>query len=422
MIRRIIIFIIIILVVLAGWLVWSSYFTKPVNPNEFMEEEGGFFSRFNPFSSSTPATPSTPTSEKPEGETENGDNTRTQLERVSDLPVAGFIVFQKERFREGETPTEFAPALRYVDRVYGHVYQTFADQIDERKLSSTEILGVYEAYFGNKAISVIMRYLKSDDKMIETLVGSLPQDILGGDISENGEITSSFLPANITDLSVSADGSRVFYLFNTGTSAEAAIGTTLELASGKRTQVFDSPFTEWLSSWPNLKIITLTTKPAATVPGYMYFLDPATKNLVRVLGEINGLTTLTSPSGKMVLYSENNLSTFIYHTDTKTSEPAGVRTLPEKCVWSKSDTAIYCAMPIATGGINYPDSWYRGEVSFSDQIWKINLESGITEIIADPTSESSLFIDAIKLALDENERYLFFINKKDSSLWKLGLE
>ena len=31
-------------------------------------------------------------------------------------------------------------------------------------------------------------------------------------------------------------------------------------------------------------------------------------------------------------------------------------------------------------------------------------------------------IDSIKLALDESENYLFFVNKKDSYLWEFNLK
>ena len=57
--------------------------------------------------------------------------------------------------------TEFVPALRYVDKATGNIYQTFTDQINERKFSNMEIEGIYEAYFGNNGNTVISRYLKS---------------------------------------------------------------------------------------------------------------------------------------------------------------------------------------------------------------------------------------------------------------------
>ncbi|MFZ1019925.1 MAG: hypothetical protein WAN61_02985, partial [Minisyncoccia bacterium] len=71
----------------------------------------------------------------------------------------------------------------------------------------------------------------------------------------------------------------------------------------------------------------------------------------------------------------------------------------------------------------YPDSWYQGTVSFSDQFWKIDLTTGNTTMLVDPiTITGNQEIDGIKLALDDGENYLFFVNKKDSYLWELSLK
>ena len=375
------------------------------------------------------------------------------------MPVAGFTVYPKERLKEvavapllveegvgggassttppppsgtppqkggeGSKPTppatEFASALRYVDRVTGNIYQTFADKIEERRFSTTTIPKVYEAFFGNKGTSVVMRYLKEDSTTITTFVGNLPKELLGGDSTEDNEIKGVFLPEDVRDVSLSQDAGSIFYLFNVG---ENIVGTTLGLTTNKKSQIFDSPFTEWLSRWPNNKLITLTTKPASGVPGYVYGIDLLNnKNLRQIFGNINGLTTLTSPNGKLILYGNDGLSLGIYHTDTKVSESLGIKTLPEKCVWGMASDVVYCGVPGSIAGAGYPDAWYRGEVSFVDQIWKIDITSGNATLLVDPmTTEGGEEVDSIKLALDADENYLFFVNKKDSFLWELKLK
>jgi len=100
-----------------------------------------------------------------------------------------------------------------------------------------------------------------------------------------------------------------------------------------------------LSQWPTNNAITLSTKPSANIPGYMYSMDGTGKNLGQVLGNVNGLTTMESPNGKFILYGDNNLSLYIYRTDTKNSAVLGIKTLPEKCVWGSGNDVIYCAVP-----------------------------------------------------------------------------
>ena len=393
-----------------------------------------FWSQFNPFNQTAPS-PQPPGELPPSGPPPPASQAELRLRKVSSMPVAGYVVFEKERYKEvptiapGTEPpptgqptppqTEFAPALRYVARATGNIYQTFADKIDERKFTSTLVPKVYEASFGNKGEAVIMRRLKADERTIETFVGALPKEVLGGDTTENNEVNGTFLPDNITEMSVSPDGSKIFYLYNSG---ENAVGITSGILGDKKVQVFDSPFTEWLSSWPSAKIITLTTKPSGGVLGYTYALNPDTKSLTKILGGINGLTALGSPNGKLVLFGDSNLSLNIYDVESRSSFALGARTLPEKCAWGRGSLTLFCAVPKFAPGALYPDSWYRGEISFNDDIWKIDIETGSGAVILEPGAvPGGEVVDGIKLSLDENESYLFFVNKGDSSLWEMKL-
>jgi len=419
------------------------YFRQPAQTPNGEDSGTNFFSQFNPFSKKT-ITPQdeTPTDETPIEDGEVETPTEMKLKRVSSMPVAGYTVFQKERYKEvpivlppteplpettpvktiKPTPpaTEFAPALRYVARANGNIYQTFADKIEERKFSTTLVPQVYEAIFGDKGSAVIMRYLKTYGDTIETFAGSLPKELLGGDTTSENEITGSFLSENITDLSISPDSLKIFYLFNVG---GGSVGITSGPLGDKKVQVFDSPFTEWLSFWPNSKMITLTTKPSSSVLGHMYTINPEKKDLTNILSGISGLTTLTSPDGKLVLYSNNTLAMNVYDTTTRNSTPLGIRTLPEKCTWSKNSTVAYCFVPSFASGSGHPDTWYQGEISFNDNLWVVDIESGNTTLVLTPSSvQGGEEVDGIKLMLDEIEDYLFFVNKKDSFLWEFELK
>lgn len=442
--RNFTLLIIVTLVILLGVFAFLSSQNNPANPNEGSSGTN-FLARFNPFGNNTDVPVNTDgepidVSGETPGETPT-ETTEIKLRKISSVPVAGFNIFLKERLKEipvtiPETttteatttvpkkttkptppPTEFALATRYVDRKTGNIYQTFLDKLEERKFSTTIIPRVYESSFVNKNNSVLMRYLKSDNRTIETFLGGIPKEVLGADTDTN-EIKGVFLADNISDWSSSPDSSKVFYLLNVG---ESVVGTVLDIATNKKTQVFDSPFTEWLTQWPNASMVTLTTKPSAYVPGHMYTLNPTTKSFGRALGDVNGLTTLTSPNGKLVLYSDSSLALSNYDVAKKTSVPLGLRTLPEKCVWGSASDIVYCAVPKIPVGVLYPDAWYQGEVSFSDQIWKINITTGNTELLSDPLVVSGEEVDGIKLSLDSTQKYLLFVNKKDSYLWKLDL-
>ncbi|MBP6883795.1 MAG: hypothetical protein KBC06_00990 [Candidatus Pacebacteria bacterium] len=447
MTKRNFILLIIVLVVILMGLLGYFYLTR----NNVPTPDGGginFISEFNPFAKTSPTTPG--------GDTSNGENnpgdTNTpdtgaelqNLTKVSSMPVAGFAVYQKERFKEVPViipqqtegvpaqpevkpttkptppPTEIVPALRYVSRSNGNIFETFADKVEERQFSTTIIPRIYEAFFGSKAESVIMRYLKADEVTINTFTGTLPKEVLGGDTTNNNEVKGSFLPENITDMSISPDGSKIFYLLGVG---DGVVGVTAGTLGTTKIQIFDSKYTEWLSQWPNAKLITLTTKPSYAVPGYMYAVNPDKKDFIKIIGNINGLTTLTSPDGKKVLYSDSNLSLNIYNTESGETLTLPTRTLPEKCVWNSTNTSVFCSVPKFITGAAYPDAWYQGEISFSDDIWKLDVATGSGTLLVDPTEVvGGENIDGTKLTLDSGENYLVFVNKKDSHLWELKLK
>ncbi|MEI8174952.1 MAG: hypothetical protein WCG28_03310 [bacterium] len=451
--------ILLIIILSLGTIVFFGflYFNKPTNTTNDNTQDTNFFSQFGLFGTKKPPITIIPPKKIPDQPNPPENTQNTKLNKISSMPIAGFTIFNKERLKNipavttsentgaiatttktstptvktkkpTPPPTEFVPALRYVEKATGNVYQTFIDKIEERKFSTTIIPKVYDAYFGNNGESVFMRYLKLDGRTIETFLGTLPKELLGGDTTENNEIKGVFLPNNITDISISPDSSGIFYLFNNQNNGnENIIGTTLNLKTNKKIQIFDSPFTEWLSSWPNKDIVTLTTKPSASIPGYMYSMDASGKNLTKILGDINGLTTLESPNGKLILFSNTessyNLTLNLYHTDTRNSDLLSLKTLPEKCVWNRTNEFIYCAVPKSAPIGEYPDTWYQGEVSFNDQIWKIEVKTGNTTLILDPsTSVGGEDIDGIKLALDADENNLFFVNKKDYFLWRVSLK
>ena len=435
---------VLVLAVSGVFVFWSS---RPTGTAPTDSGTGtNFFSQFNPFGTKpTPPAVTPPTDVSGYVPPSSGETADAKLLKVSSMPIAGFGLFSKERIKEttpqslplsGEEDsippakggsgglkkplTEFKTAVRYVAKATGNIYQTFADKIEEKKFSVTTIPKVYDSYFGNRDESVVMRYLKADNKTIETFVGNLPKEYLGTDPNTNNEIKGSFLPDNVKDISISPDTLKMFYLFESGNNM---IGTTLNFSDNKKVQVFDSPFTEWLSQWGSSNTIILATKPSGGIPGYVYSLDLVKKNLTKIFGEINGLTTLGSSNGRLILFGDSNLLLNIYHTDSRNSDILGVRTLPEKCVWGKISDAVYCAVPKLIIPNIYPDSWYQGEVSFNDQLWKIDIKTGNATLILNPTTVvGGEEVDGIKLALDEGENYLFFINKKDSFLWGLELK
>jgi Tol biopolymer transport system component len=157
----------------------------------------------------------------------------------------------------------------------------------------------------------------------------------------------------------------------------------------------------------------------------MYKLNPTTLNFEKILGDIDGLVTLMSPTGDKIIYSESRSgSPNLYSFDTKTQQTSNLffRTFTDKCTWSaKEADVVYCAVPQDIAYGDYPDAWYQGLIFFTDDIWKINTKTGETRLIAKLNQLGDSAIDVINPALSQNEDYFVFNNKKDLSLWGLKL-
>lgn len=301
---------------------------------------------------------------------------------------------------------EIVPSLRYVDRITGHISQMYLDTKAVGENSNSTIPGIYEALFDGQASSVIYRYVAEDGKTVTSFLATL-----GGTAGE-------FLPPNILDVSISPDKTKFFYLTK---NSGGVSGTIRSFKDTKKTLVFNSSLTELLSQWVADQKIYLTTKAASSVEGDLFSLNTSTGVLSKVFGGVRGLTTLANKDGSLVLYNASTSSSSqlgIFNVKTHTTKNLNLEGLPEKCVWA--DTLIYCAIPNNMTAGQYPDIWYKGLTSFSDSFMLIDTLTGSATTIANSTSETP--IDGTHLFISKAGDQLFFINKKDSTLWSLDLK
>lgn len=241
-------------------------------------------------------------------------------------------------------------------------------------------------------------------------------------VEEEGEglykTSLTFLPTDIKNLTYLPESNKIFYILE---DSEGSVGFISNPNGTEREQVFESPAKEWSAGAISENEILLTTKPSFIFPGSAYVLN-TNGGLRKILSEVFGLSVLASPNGDRFLYSGfDNAKIFLRVLDLENKERPDLNfleTFTEKCVWSKkNENLIYCATPesVPTGAI-YPDSWLQGLVSFEDALWEINLERN---------NVYPMFLledaDATNLLMDDNEEFLFFINKKDHSLWAYKL-
>lgn len=232
-------------------------------------------------------------------------------------------------------------------------------------------------------------------------------------------LSNGFLPENIASWSISPDGDYIAYnqvlIDNT-----SQIVTTSLVNSSKTNIIWSVPFSEWDLVWANKDTIAITTRAASNIPGYLYLIDLKSGSRTRVLGDINGLQTLISPSGDFVFYSQstdNGLINKIYNLETKEVTDVSFRTFPEKCVWSKQDS-LYCGVPQFLPEGNYPEDWYIGGQQFTDKF--INYDP-ITKTTTEVAVPAVSVIDSIRPQLALDDTLLLFTNQRDLTLWSYQL-
>ncbi len=342
----------------------------------------------------------------------NGQNTNNS--DAGQYTSAGKLVQLTDQPISGATFNEDMMKVDYFEKSTGHLYEIDPSGQNKKQLTITTIPKIFEVDWSKDASGAVFRYLSEPEEGETTE----PAYAFSATSFASSTTEGVFLPSNTVATAVSPEENKIFYLLE-GNSSAAGIVSDFENKNQK--EIFSYPISEFLVDWPSKNTVTLLTKPSAWVEGYFYKLNPQTGSLAKILGNIPGLTALYSPYGNRVIYSQNDnqggITTKIYDLNKGTTIDSNYKTLPEKCMFSRtSEDVIYCAVPDDIPAGYYPDDWYKGNVQFSDKLWKINLADGSTRAILEDGD-----FDIINLFSNKTGDYILFQNKKDGTLWSLQL-
>ena len=370
---------------------------------------------YDPFGTKVTENTVSSTTDIDTGSNETPDNTTAEkLRQISNDPISGFSVIENSKTNRTD--------IHYILRANGNIYEAYTDSLETKRISVTTIPKVYESMWLPNGENLIIRYLKDNMESIETFSVKIKPATTTLNEFEGG-IDGNHLAENITALAVNPAGDKIFYLTE---NLNGSSGLVSKPDGLNKKLLFESPLVEWLVSWPKEETITMSTKPSAEIAGYLYFLNSQTGTFSRILGGINGLTTKTNASATEVLYSDSIRGAprlYLYTIKTGESKLLPWNTFPEKCLWSSTDSKIiHCAVPKSFASGDYPDTWYQGLVSFTDDIWMINTDTLASTQIFDIQKETANNIDAVDIQIDSNDNYLFFTDKASLTFWSLNLK
>lgn len=313
------------------------------------------------------------------------------LSQLTTRPVAGFA------FLEGASSTE---RLRYAERGTGHIYEIDLTNGTESRVSSKTYLAVTDAVF-------------SPDGQAVTLF-SEGDTGLSAKLEELGERNRSHdLPARATNPHF-VSSTTLHYLLPT---EGGAVGYTYDLDEMTTDEIFFIPMSDVHVWWTDTNT-WIHNKPAPRLRGGLYKLDNGSLTRVgqsgytlsAVLPRDNGDTYLITAAN----LDQNGILTSTLATATS-NKNLPLTAFPEKCALQAS--TLWCASTALEFSRETQSDWYKGLITFSDNLWTTDVATGRTVLLDNLLDATGREIDVIDLTVDSHSDFLLFKNKRDDTLW-----
>jgi len=331
------------------------------------------------------------------------------IKLVHSEPISGLAIYDLK------TKSTTTKILRFVERATGHIFEATAPNWEVQRISNNTVPKIYNSLIQSKN-HVYFQYLRGN--VIETYGAEL--------ISTSTEIgpdrfnlKGSFMPRNIKSLVFYPTEDKILYLTIDGNTSRVISQTS---NGQKRTELFSSDFLEWTPSVDAKSNIYLSTKASNDSFGYLYKLEGG--SLSKILGPYKALETLASANGGLVLFSrkEQNGEISLNILDLKLNEErsAGIQAMASKCAFAKKSDLVFCAIPKKLSGA-LPDDWYKGHISFSDDLWQINLKNGSLRLITNLEALAKEPLDVEQLEISSDDRTILIKNKINQKLYLLSL-
>lgn len=314
-----------------------------------------------------------------------------RLKQITDFPVLSPALTEDEK------------KVLFYKKDAGDLISYTIEKNEQERISRITIIGILEAVWSPQKNRAAVFYLDQDVKKGFLHIGTS---------------SVAVLPSGIKSASWSPNGSLFAYMsaFSGGSELIAS-----NASGGDKQILFESPLKDPVIYWTSPDTVHIQTAPSGnaliTLFRYSRTSDTLSKTKIGY-----GLTALWSPDAERAAFSSTNssgkdLSLSLHNSAGDLIFTTGLRTITDKCVWI-SPEALYCAVPrILPLSAVMPDDYYLASFHTSDRIVKIDTKK---EEIREVFNEGDF--DVANLLVTKNEDMIFFVDRRDGTLWSYIIE
>lgn len=294
-------------------------------------------------------------------------------------------------------------SIQYVEQGTGHVYNIDLVTGQETLINGTTIPQTSNAFFSRDGRYVAITSFNSTGESV--LVGNTSSEL------QDTPTVSITLPQGAKEVAFGAATGTINYLIETDIGSS---GYQYNYIKETSSRIFSIPLQDVRVLWG--KEIYVYTTPTSLQEGYLYKI--VADKLTYVAESGYGLMAFLYNDGVVFTRTEKMgwVTTAITKKDLKIDQ--AVLMISEKCTpeLGKMSTVI-CAIPSNSTQEMFPDSWYKGVISYSDTLWSIDVEAGTSAALSNFKFESGREIDVIQIGTNPEGNRIWFINKNDNTLW-----
>ena len=336
-------------------------------------------------------------------ESEIDEGNTTGLYHIWPQEVSGYTSINTKT-----SSTSSERLILFSDKQTGNIYKTNYENLENTRLTNTKLDNIYDTHF-SKSGDYVLSIQKNINKNTLMLIGSR---------LNLEEKESSFILNNIdedvfniyTEKNMNKNNASLFYYLKRSGKNKTTLNS-FNYITGKIREITNLNLTEIFIS--------------NDASGFLYLFSNPSNNINQIMITVNKntgdkkyleLSDDNTSSNNILITKDAGYIKYSNFDKPKEYKLTEIKSYPEKCL-SEKNIYIICAY-VNNKNYNDLDSWNTGEISFTDDINILNLETKqITNIPISIFSGEALDV----YNPSSSNGILLFKNKKDLSLWSLDI-